>query len=337
MRPTSHRSLARAGEVLRVRDVFESLALQRHTFQRGEFVALGFRDRELYRALAARELHRVRPGTYALYDVWQAASDIERHSWRARAVLHTAGTDVALAGISALLAMGAPAWRLPLDDVQLLRLDGRAGRREAGVRQHCGKVRKGDLQTIDGICVTSPVRTCHDLVVMPELGLETVIVAIDYLLRKGLVTKKKLYKRARKSAQVPGSLRTQIVIGLCEARRESVGESRTAYACWKAGLPPHVPQLELKDDQGHVWARLDFAWPELGVWLEFDGKQKYLMDRRPGESRESAILRAKRAERDREQAIAKATGWRCIRVTWADLENPEKLIRRLRREVLGVA
>lgn len=320
-----------------MRDVFEALALERHTFQRAEFVSLGGRDIQLYRALDLEILHRVRPGTYALYDDWHAATPTQQHLWRARSVLRTAGVQVALTSVSALVAMNSPAWRLPLDDVHVLRTDGRAGRREAGVVQHRGKVLPGDVVAVGPEHWTSAARACLEMTWTQGIEVEPAMVAIDDLLRRGLVTQEALHERADLSKQVPGSLRTDLVIGLCDPHRESVGESRTAYACWKAGLPPHVPQLELKDARGHVLARLDFAWPALGVWLEFDGKEKYLMDRRPGESRESAILRAKRAERLREQAIAKATGWRCIRVTWADLEHPEQLIRRLRQEVLGRA
>ncbi|WP_460842478.1 type IV toxin-antitoxin system AbiEi family antitoxin domain-containing protein [Nocardioides marmoraquaticus] len=317
--------------------MFTTLASERHTFQRAEFVALGLKDRDLYRGLREKVLHRVRQGTYAMYDEWHAASSRQQHLWRARAVLRTAGADVALTSVTVLVAMDSPAWNLPLDDVHLLRTDARAGRREAGVVQHRGRVEPGDVLAVGQEHWVSAARACVELTWTRGIDIESVVVAIDDLLRRGLVTENALYERAAVSKQVPGSLRTDLIIGLCDARRESVGESRTAYACWKASLPPHVPQLELVDEHGRAWARLDFAWPQLGVWLEFDGKEKYLMDRRPGESRDSAILRAKRAERDREQAIAKATGWRCVRVTWADLENPERLVRRLRREVLGIA
>ena len=37
-----------------------------------------------------------------------------------------------------------------------------------------------------------------------------------------------------------------------------------------------MPQYEVFDQLGHLLGRVDFAWPELGVFVEFDGKEKYL-------------------------------------------------------------
>ena len=39
------------------------------------------------------------------------------------------------------------------------------------------------------------------------------------------------------------------------------------------------------------------AWPDYGVFLEFDGKEKYLRYRRPGESVIDTVLREKRREK----------------------------------------
>ena len=71
---------------------------------------------------------------------------------------------------------------------------------------------------------------------------------------------------------------------------------------------------------------MDFAWPEYGIFLEFDGREKYLKYRRAGETIQDTILREKR----REEMVCQITGWRCIRVTWADLERPGVLGIRLR-------
>ena len=45
-----------------------------------------------------------------------------------------------------------------------------------------------------------------------------------------------------------------------------------------------------------------------------------------------AVLREKR----RESRIAELTGWRCIRITWADLERPSATMARI-LAMLGVA
>ena len=117
-----------------------------------------------------------------------------------------------------------------------------------------------------------------------------------------------------------GTLHTDLAIALANPRCESVGESRTSHMFWRQWRPgsPNrdTSSATLLDE---LLYRVDFAWPELGVFLEFDGKEKYLKYRRPGESVVDAVLR----EKKREERICRLTGWRCIRITWADLYRPE--------------
>jgi hypothetical protein len=79
-----------------------------------------------------------------------------------------------------------------------------------------------------------------------------------------------------------------------------------------------------------VVARLDFAWPDLGVWVEFDGRVKYERLRKEGERASDVVLR----ERDRERMISRLTGWRCVRIAWSDLADPARLAHSVRSELL---
>ena len=74
-------------------------------------------------------------------------------------------------------------------------------------------------------------------------------------------------------------------------------------------------------------AYVDFAWPAHGVFLEFDGKVKYSAMLREGETAADVVVREKR----REELICEITGWRCIRIIWADLMRPEHTAMRIRR------
>ncbi len=73
-------------------------------------------------------------------------------------------------------------------------------------------------------------------------------------------------------------------------------------------------------------AYCDFAWPEEGVFVEFDGRTKYERLLRPGESPTDAML----AQQRREELICRLTGWVCLRLSWSDLETPRATARRLR-------
>ena len=105
----------------------------------------------------------------------------------------------------------------------------------------------------------------------------------------------------------------------------SVAESRLAYLLRRAGLPAPTPQFEVRDG-GRVIFRLDFAWPEYGVYIEMDGKAKYTSLLRPGETGADVLWREKR----RQDRALEITGWRCLRLTWADLENPQRTAARIR-------
>ena len=161
-------------------DELRSICDDQGIFLRREAIALGYNDRALDRARAAGQIHRVRHGSYVFADQWRGLDDQGQHLLRARAVLRTARSEVALSHTSALIVMGAPLWDLPLDDVHLTRLDGRAGRREAGVAQHRGRVLPGDVTSIRGIRVTSPIRTALDMTRKHDV--EHSLVPLDWLL-----------------------------------------------------------------------------------------------------------------------------------------------------------
>jgi hypothetical protein len=77
------------------------------------------------------------------------------------------------------------------------------------------------------------------------------------------------------------------------------------------GLPDPVRQLWIEDAR----ARLDLAWPELGLFVELDGQQHF----------GQPVYDARR-----ETAVVAATGWLCGRFTWTEVTRvPHSTARRL--------
>ena len=149
---------------------------------------------------------------------------------------------------------------------------------------------------------------------------------VNDFLHRGLTSLDQLHRRYEPMDRWPNTLGTDLVLRLADPRIESVGETRTFHVCWRHGLPAPEPQYEVFDEDGTCIGRVDFAWPEHRVFLEFDGKIKYGKLLREGETPTDVVLREKR----REERICEVTGWRCIRVTWADLQRPEILAARIR-------
>lgn len=293
---------------------------------RRELLANGYDERLLRKAVRDGVLRRVRPGAFVDAAQFANLGEVTAHAVRTRAAARQAKTGVVISHVSALTFLpDMPTYGVDLSDVHLTRLDGKAGRREAGVRQHRGVVLDNDIVEIDDLQVMAAARAILETTTL--LSVEAALVMTNHMLHEKAVTKEELQARYADSIhRWPHSLTTDLVLRLADARIESVGESRTDYLLFRQGLPRPVSQLEIFDEHGTFVARLDFAWPEQRVWLEFDGMVKYQKLLREGESPSDVVVR----EKKRQEAVEQITGWRCIRITWDDLRHPELLAAKIR-------
>ncbi len=300
-------------------------------FLRREAEELGYHDRAIDKLIKARVWHRVRWGAYTYGETWDGLDANARYGLLCRAAVRQARTKVALSHRSAANEWAAPLWDVALDEIDLTRADGRTGRRAAGISQHRGKVLEGDWVERNGLFVMSATRTALELTT--QLDTEHCLVEIDFLLHRGHTTLEVLTERYELMNHWPDTLKTDLVLHLVTGRSESVGETRVRYLCWAQHLPTPIANYEIKDATGRVLYRVDLAWPDLGLFLEFDGKAKYERHRRPGETVAQCVER----ERRREDRIREITGWRCIRLVWADLYAPAETARRIVAQMRSTA
>lgn len=290
---------------------------------RRDAVAMGIDDKALARLVRAKFLVRLRQGIYCDRSVFIAADERERHRLLCAGVIHLYDSHVALSHASACIVQGGPAYGLDLRAVHLTHLKG-GGRQRSRIRHHTGECRVGDLRRLDGHWVTTPARSVADTVCTD--GVVAGLVQANHFLHCRLMVKDELAETIARSSNWPGSLRQHPVLLLADERIESVGESRTSHLVFSQGLPMPEPQFEIFDPFSGTTYRVDFAWPEHRVIVEFDGKEKYHRYRRPGETIEQAVMR----EKAREDRIRELTGWTVIRITWRDLSFPEHTAQRIR-------
>jgi hypothetical protein len=290
---------------------------------RRDAYAHGIDDNALRRLVKAGLLVRMRQGAYADRATWEVADPAARHDLLSTAVMRQYAEHVALSHSSAVVRQGGPTWGVDLSSVHLTHLEG-GGRKGARIIHHHGSCRAPDLSRDGEHWITSPTRTVLDMasIVRPEVA---VVVASDYMHRK-LTTREEIVHMEASRQMWPDSLGVNVMLHVADERFESVGEGRSAHLFWAQGLPAPEPQWELRRADGTLLARVDFAWPEHRLLCEFDGTIKYTRLRRPNETIDEVVIREKR----REEAILELTGWRLIRLTWADLAQPEVTAARIR-------
>lgn len=308
-----------------ITDPLRRAALDRGVFLRAEALALGINDNDLRQSLRAGVLTRVRHGCYTFTDLWRDLDPSGRHLVLARAAMRRL-SGVALSHVSAALAHGLDVWDIDLSRAHVTRLDAGAGRLDGDVVHHEAFTDDSDLVTVLGLPAVTPVRAALETAVLG--GTERGLVTASSGLRLGLFGPDDLMRQQRHMSQWPHARPLHIVTRLADGRHESAGEVRCEYLFFRAGLPRPVPQLEIFDERGRLLARVDFAWPQHRLVVEFDGRAKYERFLRPGESLTDVVLREKR----REDALREA-GWIVVRLTWADLSSPWATVERLRRHV----
>src|SRR5207247_3133184 len=75
------------------------------------------------------------------------------------------------------------------------------------------------------------------------------------------------------------------------------------------GLDPPERQVVIVNEHGQFVARVDLAWPDLGLFIELDGEQH----------KDQPVYDARR-----ETAVVAATGWLCGRFSWTEVVRVRK-------------
>lgn len=170
------------------------------------------------------------------------------------------------------------------------------------------------LTTIDGRRVTSPAWTAVE--VARGLRRPRALATLDASLRSGRCDPRTLQLAASGQAGRRGIVTVRDLLPLVRAGAESPMESEARLAMVDGGLPEPMLQYEVIDRDGWWW-RLDFAWPDARVAVEYDGFDWHSSP---------AHLR-----RDRQKKAAlEECGWRLVSIVSDDVRrHPERMLRRL--------
>lgn len=201
---------------------------------------LGLSRHGFYRRARAGDFRQVLTG------VWVEAACPLTLEVRAAALARVVGPSQVVVDRSAAWLHGVDAFAyaegIGLPRLETCALPGRTRSRRAEVDGGTRDLAPDDVQTVEGVAVTTPLRTAADLV--------------------------RRFKRRR------GVVQLRALIDLIEPRVESARESWVLLALIDAGMPEPEPQWWVSVD-GVPTYRLDFAWPQRRVCLEYDGVEAH--------------------------------------------------------------
>jgi very-short-patch-repair endonuclease len=245
-------------------------------------------------------------------DVYACASVEPTHVLRARAV-----TELVLPGAVASGRTAGVLWGCDLasavDPVELTVPPGTRGGAVDGVLLTRRRLPADDVTLRAGVPVTTALRTALDLCRIRPL--DDAVAVVD----RFLVTTRALTVEAVRAAAADLTGRdcrhVREVVALVDGAAGSPQETRLRLLLRRSTLPDPVAQHVVRDVRRSFVARVDFAWPELRLALEYDGE----WHAEPGQ-----------LGRDRRRLNRlTAAGWTVLFVTAADLHDPERLLARI--------
>ncbi|WP_240519217.1 DUF559 domain-containing protein [Amycolatopsis antarctica] len=195
----------------------------------------------------------------------------------------------------------------------------RSPKRRNGIVVHQGSVEPEDVVVHEGVPLAALDLVLADLLCTgrPRRALGY----LDHALRNRPVDERDeltaaVAARLAARADRRGTVNASILLGIADGRRESPAESSLCVIVHDAGFPPPESQYTIHNLDGRELYRLDFAWPELRIALEYDGYEAH-----EGRATQDAA---------REQDLTRR-GWLVVRATATDLADPMRLVAELRR------
>src|SRR4051812_19598573 len=222
-----------------------------------------------------------------------------RHIWRSPEPWSAAGVlwGVDLAG--------------PDDDVECTLAPGCRAGGLRGIQVTRRALPPDEVTWCRGVRVTAVGRTALDLARIQPV--EEAVVALDQFLGAGLLTMGRL-RTAAAAATGPGCRQIRRAVDLADGLAESPQETRLRLLLHQSPLPRPIAQYSVREGTRFV-ARVDFAWPDAKVAVEYEG----MWHGRP-----------QQVARDRRRLNQlTAAGWTVVFVTAADLYDPVQVIARI--------
>ena len=145
----------------------------------------------------------------------------------------------------------------------------------AGARGRQAILSASDVDFVEGVHVTTPVRTVSDL--LRRMYRPYALAAADAVAHAGLIMPDEVVDYVARLKGYRGVVQARSLAILIEPRTESPGESWQRLRMLDAGFPPPDPQFVVIDDFGRE-LRIDLPYPELLIGTEFDGREHHTDD-----------------------------------------------------------
>lgn len=291
------------------------LAAQQGVISTHDLRELGLSTRERQALVARGDLVRIRRSAFVDREVWRSAPPWDRHRLRALAVSRALGdqrtlvlTQHSAAAVHRVALHGVD------DRVHLGRTDAGRSRSDQQVQIQAG-VPEAFVRQQDGCRLVSPALAC--LQVAAASGVEAGLVSAESALCQGFCTAEELADALAAMPRITGRADARRVVELAGPLSESAGESRCRWLFIVLGLPTPVQQAWIADRRGRRVGRVDFLFQDARVIVEFDGMGKY---------DDIQVLHREKAREDQLREL----GFEVVRLTWDDLDHPERVLRRLR-------
>ena len=257
---------------------------------------------------------RSAPWRRLFWGVWVHESLPDTRELRLSAARLAIPDSAVVCGTTAAWLYGADVRRADDLDVHVCYPPGRRRRAQPGLIVTEQLLDPGDVLSSRGVRLTTPVRTVFDCLRLLS-GVERLVVA-DALTHLGFVTLDELRAYFANSRRRRNIRIGERLLDLVEPRIESPMETRMRWQLIQSGLPIPVCQLEVRDRAGRFVARIDFAYPDLRIAVEFDGAWHW----------------TRRREDDHRRQRLRELGWTVLVFSAEDVyTNPREMAETVRR------
>ena len=292
-----------------------TFALPDTPFTSGDLGALGITRHTLRRLVSENAVRRLTLGVYIRSDV-ELTLQLRALAVAAVVPAHQVVCDRTAAWIHGIDALTYAEHDVP-PPIDVCALRGHEPCVRASVAGRTRDLAPEDVMVIDGLRVTTPLRTALDLGCL--LWRREAMAALDAFARVHGLTKEQLRARVRRYRRRRGVIQVRELIELVDPRAESARESWLRLAIHDAGLVEPQPQFWVELDGVPVY-RLDLAYPRARIAVEYDGWEAH---ERTEEQRENDRVR---------RGWLRDNGWTVIVVRRGDFTGPalDRWLRELR-------